>query len=422
MEYNSGNKQIHIPDLSCIPKDLAYCATDTALDLISEADSFKNGVLPIGVFEVNGKTTLMVAASTNSIETYKIIKFLAPNYEPYIICIGADTIKEATFIAYNRKSKKLEKLLSNAIDTSKTSFEPKIQEPKVKTCETELLDGLLDYSIAWNASDLHIMPHKEGLAISIRINGKIHSRDTVVRGGTMYQRVLQRIKILSKLDITQRELPQDGAFEIPLDHGAVSARVSIVPSVFGESLSIRFFKHDDTLYIRDLGFDSELEKKLFHFSKLSSGALLVCGATGAGKTTTLYAIARELVRNGKRVISLEDPVEKIINGMNQIQVSENKKITFETGLKAIFRQDPDVIIVGELRDQFVAQTLIQASLSGHLVISTIHAGSIEEAKLRLIDWGITKEQFKYGIKFMLHQHLDQTESDEFIIKTSFFEQ
>ena len=406
MEKSSIPQATKQPDAGLSPKDLVGCVTDQARSLLTFNQAIQAQILPMGFVELAGKRKILVATADVSGENYRLIKFVLNGLDPHLVKIDQQILKEAIFIAYHREPDRVEKALL-AVSNKQVTLPSKALAAlrDVKSVENDLLCGLLDYSVAWDASDLHITPSDSGMVISMRVGGELKVRDTHVRNITLYTRLVQRLKVVSKLDITQKNLPQEGSFEIPLAHGAVNARISFIPSIQGESLSIRFFKKSGSMFLSSLGYSSEIENKLRDIISNDSGVLIVCGSTGAGKTTAMYALARELINQSKRVISIEDPVENIIGGMTQIQVSDERKISFDSGLKAILRQDPDVIVVGEVRERSVANTMIQAGLSGHLVLATLHAGSIDEAKLRLIDWGLSSHQIKVAIKGVLFQQL-----------------
>jgi type II secretory ATPase GspE/PulE/Tfp pilus assembly ATPase PilB-like protein len=419
MEKSSISQASNQPTVGLSPKDLVRCVTDQARGLLTFNQAIQAQILPMGFVELAGKRQILVATADTSSENYRLIKFVLNGTEPHLVKIDPQVLKEAIFIAYHREPERVEKALIAASQKQEPAKSKAIVALRdVSSPENDLLCGLLDYSVAWDASDLHIMPSDGGMLISIRVGGQLRVRDTLVRNQTLYSRLVQRLKVVSKLDITQKNSPQEGSFEIPLAHGAMNARVSFVPSVLGESLSIRFFKKSGCMFLSSLGYTSEIENKLRDIINLDSGVLIVCGSTGAGKTTAMYALARELINQSKRVISIEDPVENVIGGMTQIQVNDEKRITFDSGLKAILRQDPDVIVIGEVRERSVANTMIQAALTGHLVLATLHAGSVDEAKLRLLDWGLSDHQIKIAVKGILFQQLIYKDTNP-VIEASF---
>jgi len=237
------------------------------------------------------------------------------------------------------------------------------------------------------ASDVHIEPNKMGLLIRFRIDGILHDIRTLPN--TIKSAVISRIKILAKMDIAERRLPQDGRFQVKFGTREVDLRVSTIPTVFGEKVVLRLLdKSKGLIRLEQLGFIPEQLKEFELIISKSYGIILLTGPTGSGKTTTLYAALNEINSKDKNIITVEDPVEYKLNRVNQIQIKPKINLTFANTLRSILRQDPDIIMVGEIRDSETAQIAVQAALTGHLVFSTLHTNDASSALTRLIDMDI----------------------------------
>ena len=251
----------------------------------------------------------------------------------------------------------------------------------------QLVNMLIVQGVKDRASDVHIEPNKMGLLIRFRIDGILHDIRTLPN--TIKSAVISRIKILAKMDIAERRLPQDGRFQVKFGTREVDLRVSTIPTVFGEKVVLRLLdKSKGLIRLEQLGFIPEQLKEFELIISKSYGIILLTGPTGSGKTTTLYAALNEINSKDKNVITVEDPVEYKLNRVNQIQVKPKINLTFANTLRSILRQDPDIIMVGEIRDSETAQIAVQAALTGHLVFSTLHTNDAASAITRLVDMDI----------------------------------
>ena len=251
----------------------------------------------------------------------------------------------------------------------------------------KLVNLLLSHAIKDRASDIHIEPFQNALKIRYRIDGMLYNLLNLPK--RIQASLVSRIKVMAKLNIAEKRLPQDGRIEVKVGDRSVDIRVSVIPTAFGERVVLRLLDKSSTiLKLADLGLE---EKKIRLFNKLIKspyGIVLVTGPTGSGKTTTLYAALLTINNSEINIITIEDPIEYQIDGIGQIQVNPKIDLTFANGLRSIVRQDPDVILVGEVRDRETAEIAIQSSLTGHLVFSTLHTNDAASAVTRLIDMGI----------------------------------
>jgi len=250
-----------------------------------------------------------------------------------------------------------------------------------------LINAVLTQAVKENASDIHVEPFENRLVIRFRVDGVL--REVLQSKRAVAALVVSRIKVMSKLDIAEKRLPQDGRISLRVAGRAVDVRVSTIPSGHGERVVLRLLdKQAGRLDLKSLGMDPQTEKLIDDLIHRPHGILLVTGPTGSGKTTTLYAALACLNDNMRNIMTVEDPIEYYIDGIGQTQVNTKVEMTFARGLRAILRQDPDVVMVGEIRDLETAQIAVQASLTGHLVLSTLHTNTAVGAVTRLRDMGI----------------------------------
>ena len=267
-----------------------------------------------------------------------------------------------------------------------------------------LINAILSEAIKDGASDIHIEPYEENLIIRFRTDGLLKEK---IRPSSRIAPLLNaRIKIMSNLDIAERRIPQDGRMSLKLGERWVDIRVSTLPSSYGERIVLRLLdKADSSLDLKELGMSDSLLGNYKNELKNNSGIILVTGPTGSGKTTTLYSGLNFLNDQTRNILTVEDPIEYAIEGVGQTQVNNRVGLTFEKGLRAILRQDPDGVMVGEIRDKETADIAIQASLTGHLVLSTIHTNDSVGAITRLIDMGVESYLVASSLRMVIAQRL-----------------
>ena len=249
------------------------------------------------------------------------------------------------------------------------------------------INAVLTEAIKENASDVHIETYENRLGIRFRIDGVM--REVLHTRRALAPLVVSRIKVMSRLDIAEKRLPQDGRISLKIAGRAVDVRVSTIPSGYGERVVLRLLdKQAGRLDLMSLGMDEAVMHTMDELVHKPHGIILVTGPTGSGKTTTLYAALERINDNTRNIMTVEDPIEYLIDGIGQTQVNNKVKMTFARGLRAILRQDPDVVMVGEIRDLETAEIAVQASLTGHLVLSTLHTNTASGAVTRLRDMGI----------------------------------
>ena len=250
-----------------------------------------------------------------------------------------------------------------------------------------LVNHIISQAIEVGASDIHFEPFRDHLKVRYRIDGVLHEMETIAK--RLQPAITSRVKLMSKMNIAEMRLPQDGRIKVKERSREIDIRVSSLPTLFGESLVLRLLNRDEVkLDLESLGLSEEMLKKFDSVITRPYGMILVTGPTGSGKTTTLYAVMNRINSPDKKIVTVEDPVEYQLDGINQIHVKTNIGLTFASALRTILRQDPDVILVGEIRDSETAEIAIQSALTGHLVFSTLHTNDAPSAITRLQEMGV----------------------------------
>ena len=251
----------------------------------------------------------------------------------------------------------------------------------------KLVNHIISQSIKARASDIHIEPYQHSFTVRYRVDGILY--DLLTPPKWIQPALISRIKVMAKMNIAEKRLPQDGRFEVKVGDQNIDLRVSTIPTAFGERVVLRLLnKSGSLLEMQDLGFSPERLKLINRLVASPNGIILITGPTGSGKTTTLYAILQSINKPNINIITIEDPIEYQIKGISQIQVNPKIDLTFARGLRSIVRQDPDVILIGEIRDKETAEIAVQSALTGHLVFSTLHTNDSASAITRLVDMGV----------------------------------
>jgi general secretion pathway protein E len=307
--------------------------------------------------------------------------------------VGAERFEELLREAYEAGSD-AQAAAGGLEDTTDLSFLAQDLPEQADLLESEddapiirLINALLTQAVKDNASDIHIEPYENRLVVRLRVDGAL--REALQTRRAVAGAVVSRIKVMSKLDIAEKRLPQDGRISLRVGGRAVDVRVSTIPSGHGERVVLRLLdKQAGRLDLGELGMEPPIEALLDRLIHRPNGILLVTGPTGSGKTTTLYAALSRLNDATRNIMTVEDPIEYYLDGIGQTQVNTKVDMSFARGLRAILRQDPDIVMVGEIRDLETAQIAVQASLTGHLVLSTLHTNTAVGAVTRLRDMGI----------------------------------
>jgi general secretion pathway protein E/type IV pilus assembly protein PilB len=268
------------------------------------------------------------------------------------------------------------------------------------------VNQVLKDAIQLRASDIHLEPFEDEFRIRYRIDGDLQEIPVPPQLKQFQPAIVSRIKILSHLNIAEKRLPQDGRIKVRIDEAEVDIRVSIIPMLHGEAVVMRLLRQNSTLRgLAQIGMGARELDCFQRVLRLPHGIILVTGPTGSGKTSTLYTALNEINDSIRKIITVEDPVEYQLKGVNQIQVNEKSGLTFARGLRSILRHDPDVVLIGEIRDQETAQIAVQASLTGHLVFSTLHTNDAAGAVTRLVDMGVEPYLVASSLEAVLAQRL-----------------
>lgn len=267
-----------------------------------------------------------------------------------------------------------------------------------------LINSLIRQSLKMGASDIHIEPYENRIRVRVRVDGDL--QEILTPSKHSESAIVTRVKIIAGMNIAEKRLPQDGRIEMKIDDSVIDLRISVLPTVYGEKIVMRLLDRGNFLKSKkELGF-TEANMEIFDsILEAPNGVILVTGPTGSGKTTTLYAALNELNRIDKNIITVEDPVEYKIEGINQVQVNTKSGMLFATGLRSILRQDPDIIMVGEIRDEETAEIAVRAAITGHVVLSTIHTNDAPSTIMRLQDMGIKPFLLAASLRGIIAQRL-----------------
>lgn len=359
-----------------------------AVTAIPESLARKYNLIPIG-FQDN-KIFVVMADPLNIFATDDVR--IASGYEVEPLIATQKEIKETILKFYSKQDvEKAAEAVSR--ENEKSTKEDKEDKKKSELDEVKnapvvkLVDSIIQNAVRARASDIHIEPFEKYQKIRYRVDGEL--KEVLRTPKETASALTTRIKILASLNIAERRLPQDGRILTSADGNPVDLRVSVLPTVHGEKIVIRILRRDNFLMGKEnLGLGYNDMKKLKRIISSPHGIILVTGPTGSGKSTTLYTVLSDLNTDDKNIITVEDPVEYMMEGINQVNVNTKTGLTFAAGLRSILRQDPDIVMVGEIRDSETAEIAVRAAITGHLVLSTIHTNDAPSTVLRLVDMSI----------------------------------
>ncbi|MEA3548139.1 MAG: ATPase, T2SS/T4P/T4SS family [Thermodesulfobacteriota bacterium] len=346
-----------------------------------------------------GDKNILILNDTKDGDIFSAVEILLP--EPFEV--------QLTLEATLKKIMDKEYELGSDVEAADSSLVDESDIDKLKDMASEApvikyVNTLIDTALNRRASDIHIESFEEGQLIRFRIDGILH--DYEIPPMSMQAAIISRIKLLATLDIAERRIPQDGKISLHIGGHEVDLRVSTMPTIYGEGVVIRILeKGSIILDLSHLGMAAEIEKEFRDLIMVPNGIILVTGPTGSGKTTTLYCALNQINSGNNKIITLEDPVEYQLHGINQIQIHPEIGLTFAKGLRSIVRQDPDIIMVGEIRDLDTAEIAVQSSLTGHLVFSTLHTNDAVSAVTRMIDIGVERFLIASSLRGILAQRL-----------------
>ena len=378
---------------------------DEAMKLLPEDLMKKYNILPLGMN--NGKLKLLISDPVN-LEALDMLRFRL-NAE-LDCCLGSPS-KIRSYII-NTTDEVRSSIDATAAELARVGHAIEAEVRQAEAAQDQggegpvikLVNLIIDEAVNMRASDIHVEPMSDRIRVRYRIDGVCIERDNIPKN--MQAPITTRLKLLSGIDIAEKRLPQDGRIRRTVTGQDIDFRVSALPGYHGESIVLRILRPESVrIGIRALGFEPDDYERFQKIITRPNGIFLVTGPTGSGKTTTLYAALQELNRSDKKIVTAEDPVEYSFAGMNQCQVREEIHLTFEKILRAMLRQAPNIILIGEIRDSAVADIAIQAALTGHLVFSTLHTNDAPSAITRLIDMGVKPFLVASSIQAIMAQRL-----------------
>jgi MSHA biogenesis protein MshE len=357
------------------------------------------------LLEDKGSTYLVAMADPTDLFAFdEIARLLKRDIE--LVLVNENQVLETIDRIYRRTeqmtdlARELGADMAESVDFGALSVEPGAEDAPV----VKLLQSMFEDATQVNASDVHIEPQESMLQIRFRIDGMLQLQTE--SDMKIAPALVQRVKLMSGLDISEKRLPQDGRFNVRIRDTRVDVRISTMPTQYGESVAMRLLNRSTGVQgLEGLGMPPQLLVRLQQIIRRSTGMVLVTGPTGSGKTTTLYAALNEVNTIDKKIITVEDPIEYRLAGLNQVQVNEKIDLTFARVLRSTLRQDPDIILVGEMRDPETAQIGLRAALTGHMVFSTLHTRDAASTPIRLIDMGAPRYMVASSLQAVIAQRL-----------------
>jgi len=398
------SEEFHVPyvDLESCPPDKHFLSQFPARILLAHRLlplSQEDGVVTVAsskLFDTSGLDELRMACG---LETRLA---LAPSDEIWrwitaLLGVGADTLQSLVSEAEADGVEVIDRKGDEDAD-----LEDAAQEASI----IKFVNQVLAEAIERRATDVHFEPFEDALRVRYRVDGILQEANVAPEVREFQPAIVSRLKILSRLDIAEKRLPQDGRIKLKVSGREIDVRVSVIPMLYGEAVVLRLLDRSGTLLgLEHLGMSGGDRQGFGQVLTLPHGIVLVTGPTGSGKTTTLYAGLSQINDVERKIVTIEDPIEYHLNGINQIQVSTKAGLSFAHGLRSILRHDPDVILVGEIRDQVTAEIAVQASLTGHLVFSTLHTNDAPGALTRLVDMGIEPYLVASSLEMVVAQRL-----------------
>jgi type IV pilus assembly protein PilB len=357
----------------------------------------------IPIFAIGNNLTLAMADPLNII-AIEHVKYLTGADIKRAVAPSREIIEAID--QYYSVADSLNEIVSSRGEETETPGAPTAvqRQTEAESPIVKLVNVIITKAVKDKASDIHIEPDETSLRIRYRINGVM--REEAAPSKSMQSEIISRIKIAADMDVSEKRLPQDGRFMVLVDDAPIDLRISTLPTIHGEKIVIRILDRRNVfLSFPQLGFDPQTERRWDDVVHKPEGLVLICGPTSSGKTSTLYTTLQEINSIEKNIITIEDPVEYSLPLINQIQINEKAGLTFPSTLRSILRQNPDIIMIGEIRDRETAQMAIRSALTGHLVFSTVHTNDAPSAITRLIDMGIEPYLVAAAVKGVLSQRL-----------------
>ena len=379
------SEQLSIPLIDLAAAEIS----DEALGSIPPKLVFRKKIVP-----VSRKNGALTVATSDPFDLYSFDELrLLTGLEIHPVLATAEEIAKVIKARFGVGGDTIDEMMMSSDDLEVISETSENGEDLVEMAQEasviKLVNEIFVEAISERASDIHIEPYENDLHVRFRIDGVLQPASVPPQIRSFQAAIISRIKIMSNLNIAEKRLPQDGRIKLQVGGRQIDIRVSVIPMLFGEGIVMRILDKATIMFtLPELGMDEQTFTMFNELIAQPHGIILVTGPTGSGKTTTLYAALQEIVSDKIKVLTVEDPVEYHLGGINQIQVNPKIKMTFARGLRAILRHDPDAVMIGEIRDLETAEAAIQASLTGHLVLSTLHTNDACSAPTRLLDMGV----------------------------------
>lgn len=392
-------------DVPFVEKDLVVKRPEV-LKLVPENLARRYGIMPV---DISNNKILVAISNPDDMSVIEDVK-MSSRMDASIVLASAENIRSAieryyrnAELFYREEQEEAQTVSFVSDDTAKKMDE--IESSVNNTPVVKLVNNLVQQAYIRQASDIHIEPFENDVLVRMRIDGDLI--EVMRLAPNTLASVISRIKILSGMNIAEKRIPQDGRFDYTNDDFKVDLRVSTIPTMYGEKCVMRLLNTggENLLTFEQLGMSRDTVARFDHMLSAPNGIILVTGPTGSGKSTTLYAVLNKLRKPTINITTIEDPVEKQMFGINQVQVNSKAGMTFASGLRALLRQDPDVIMIGEIRDYETAEIAVRASITGHLVLSTLHTNDAVSSIVRLIDMGVPPYLVSASVNAIIAQRL-----------------
>lgn len=373
-----------------------------AIHYVSEKIAKTHRVIPV---KVSGNELVVAMADASDFQAIDDIKISSGlSVKPVL------AVPQAIDIAINQHYRSTEQAELALQDFNQGDDEEQVNEFDASAADIDnapivrIVNSILTDAVNMKASDIHIEPFEKGIRVRLRVDGDLH--ETMQLPKSTLSGIVTRIKIMADLNIAETKRPQDGRVKLNLDNRMINMRISLIPTVYGEKIVIRLLNKDSGVLDKSqIGLSPFNMSQVERLMKISEGIILLTGPTGSGKTTTLYALLKDFNTINRNIITLEDPVEYQMYGINQVQVNSQIGMTFASGLRSILRQDPDIIMLGEIRDEETAQIAIRSAVTGHIVLSTLHTNDTASSVTRLVDMGIPTYMVTSAVAGIVAQRL-----------------
>ena len=386
----------------------AFAPEPDAVRCISDEMARTYSVLPL---RIRGDSLYVAMADPKNVRAVDDIRFVT---KKTVVPLCADPAQIARAIDGSFMRQRSNRALEDLKNEYRNAPRDGAQDIKRQAVDAEsevsnapavrLTNSILNESVTLSASDIHLEPFEDGVRVRYRIDGSLSEHMSIP--SELYSAVSTRVKIMAGMDIAEKRLPQDGRVEMEIGGAVYDFRVSSLPTVYGEKLEIRKLDRSGFSFNREMLSFTERENAIIDSAiGAPRGIVLVTGPTGSGKTTTIYSLLCELNRPDRNIVTIEDPVEYMVRGVNQVQVNAKAGLTFAGGLRSILRQDPDVIMIGEIRDEETAEIAVRAAITGHLVLSTLHTNDAPGSVTRLMDMGIPPYLLSEAVTCVVAQRL-----------------